>query len=59
MVKSGLEQCTYTYYYILFFLASRNMKPPGSTKAAVYQWNNALGHVTDQLGMFKFYYGMV
>ncbi|CAB4026696.1 Hypothetical predicted protein, partial [Paramuricea clavata] len=27
----------------------RDMKPPGSTKAAVYQWNNALGHVTDQL----------
>ncbi|XP_046845150.1 coiled-coil domain-containing protein 180-like [Xenia sp. Carnegie-2017] len=27
----------------------REMKPPGSTKAAVYQWNNALGHLTLQI----------
>lgn len=45
------RQASRSSFNIYKVLPCRNMKPPGSTKAAVYQWNNALGHVTDQLGI--------
>lgn len=35
------------------------MRPPGSTKTAVYQWQNSLTSITEQLGMIYFYQRVV
>ena len=36
---------------IYFIVCLREMKPPASTKTAVYQWNQAITDATDQLGI--------
>ena len=33
-----------------FVACLREMKPPASSKTAVYQWNQAITDATDQLG---------